>query len=245
MMEENIVLANNFQYPFYFSRATPPSSRVGLDDHAQKEGLVDLLVPEQGKDLIDPVRFRKNMFEVCRYRGLADINVYKDENTAGLLMNYAERFIDLAEHYQKNKQMDQARETLEKGVSVYPDYYRTQLQLYRLYTDTGEKDKADKLLTAYEARMDTLIRRCPEILLYYQYLSLAYQSHGKMDKAEKILEQAYKVNASDVMTYQILRQLYAYNKQGEKLLKLLDDWVKANPEDEQSRKILESYQNQK
>jgi len=59
------------------------------------------------------------------------------------------------------------------------------------------------------------------------------------------LEQAYKVNASDVMTYQILRQLYAYNKQGEKLLKLLDDWVKANPEDEQSRKILESYQNQK
>lgn len=245
MMEENIVLANNFKYPFYFSRATPPSSRVGLDDHAKKEGLVDLLVPEEGKDLIDPVRFRKNMFEVCRYRGLADMNVYKDENTAGLLMNYAERFIDLSEHYQKNKQMDQAKETLEKGVSVYPDYYRTQLQLYRLYNDTGEKEKADKLLTSYEARMDTLIRRCPEILLYYQYLGLAYQSHGKVEEAEKIMERAYNVSSSDVMTYQILRQLYAYNKQGEKLLKLLDDWIKANPEDEQSRKILQSYQNQK
>jgi len=47
------------------------------------------------------------------------------------------------------------------------------------------------------------------------------------------------------MTYQILRQLYASNQEGGKLLKLLDDWVKANPEDEQSRKILETYRNQK
>jgi tetratricopeptide (TPR) repeat protein len=245
MMEENIVLTNNFKYPFYFARTTPPSSRVGLDDHCEKQGLVDLVVPQEGKDLIDPVRFRQNMFEVYRYRGLADINVYKDDNTVGLLMNYAERFIDLAEYYQQNKDTAQARVTLEKAVSVYPDYYRTQMQLYRLYNDAGEKEKADRLLTAYEARMDTLIRRCPEILLYYQYLGLAYQAHGKIDAAEKIMEQAYQTNSSDVMTYQILRQLYAYNKEGEKLLKLLDDWVKANPDDEQSRKILESYRSQK
>ncbi len=245
MMVENIVLANNFKYPFYFARTTPPSSRAGLDDHAKREGLVDLLVPQEGKDLIDPVRFRKNMFEVCRYRGLEDIHVYKDENTVGLLMNYAERFIDLANYYQQNSKTDSSRQTLEKAVSVYPDYYRTQLQLYRLYNDTGEKDKAEKLLTAYEARMDTLVRWCPEILLYYQYLGLAYQAQGKMDKAEEILERAYNVSSTDAMTYQMLRQIYAYNKEGGKLLKLLDDWVRANPQDEQSRKILESYRSQK
>ncbi len=245
MMVENIVLTNNFKYPFYFSRTTPSSSRVGLDDHAKKEGLADLLVPEQGKEMMDPERFRKNLWEVYRYRGLDDVNVYKDENTVGLLMNYAERFIDLADYYQQNKQVDKAKETLEKSVQVYPDYYRTQLQLYRLYNDTGEKEKADKLLESYENRMNTQIRRCPEILLYYQYLGLAYQSQGKAEQAESIMEKAYQINPTDIMNYQLLRQVYAYNKQGEKLLKLITDWLEENPNDEQSRKILENYRNQK
>ncbi len=245
MMVENIILANDFKYPFYFSRTTPPSSRAGLDNHAKREGLTDLLVPGEGKDLIDPERFRKNLREVYHYRGLDDMNVYKDENTVGLLMNYAERFVELAEYYQQNKQIDQAKEILENGIQVYPDYYRSQLQLYRLYNDTGEKERADKLLSAYETRMNALIRRCPEIVLYYQYLGLAYQSHGKADQAESIMEKAYEINPSDMMTYQILRQVYAYNKQGEKLLKLINDWLEDNPNDEQSRRILESYQNSK
>ena len=245
MMVENIVLTNNFRYPFYFSKTTPPSSRVGLDDHGKREGLADLLVPEEGKDLIDPDRFRKNLWEVYRYRGLNDIRVYKDENAVGLLMNYAERFIDLSEYYQQIKQGDNAVKTLEKCVEVYPDYYRSQLQLYRLYMDSGEKEKAEKSLSAYEDRMNTLIRRCPEILLYYQYLGLAYQSHGKSDEAESIMEKANQINPTDIMNYQILRQLYAYNKNGEKLLKLINDWLKENPNDEQSRRILDSYRNQK
>jgi tetratricopeptide (TPR) repeat protein len=245
MMVENIIVTNNFKYPFYFSKTTPPSSRAGLENHVKREGLTDLLVPEEGKDMIDPEKFRKNLWEVYRYRGLNDINVYKDENAVGLLMNYDERFIDLSEYYQQVKQMDNAGKTLEKCVEVYPDYYRSQLELFRFYNDAGEKEKADKLLSAYEDRMNALIRRCPELLLYYQYLGLAYQSHGKADQAENIMEKAYHINPSDIMNYQILRQLYAYNKNGEKLLKLINDWLKDNPNDEQSRRILDSYRNQK
>ena len=241
MVVENVVLANNWRYPFYFSRTTPPSSRVGLDSHVRREGLVDRVVQEEGKDMMDPERYRKNLFEVYRYRGLSDINVYKDDNTAGLLINYAERFIELAEYYQSQNQKDQAVTTLEKAIQIYPDYYRTDLQLYKLYNDAKEKDKANSLLSAYEDRMNALIKRCPEIVLYYQYLGVAYQEHGKFDLAEKIMRKAYEINTSDAMTFQILKQLYYNSKQTDKITQLLNDWLKDHPGDEQSRKLLEYF----
>jgi tetratricopeptide (TPR) repeat protein len=202
------------------------------------------LVPEEGKDMIDPERFHKNLWEVYKYRGLADMDVYKDDNTAGLLMIYPERFIELSEYYLKNDQRDKAKAEIEKAVQVYPDYYRSQLQLYRSYNDAGEKTKAESLLSAYETRMNTLIRKCPEIMLYYQYLGLAYQAHQKFDQAEKIMQKAYEINPSDDMTFQILRQLYYNSKQSGKLIELLTNWLKDHPEDEQSRNLLEYYRKQ-
>jgi tetratricopeptide (TPR) repeat protein len=244
MMVENIVVANNWRYPFYFSKTTSSGNRVGLDNHVRREGLVDLLVPEEGKDMIDPERFHKNLWEVYKYRGLADMDVYKDDNTVGLLMNYGERFIELAEYYLSQNQKDEAKAELEKAVQVYPDYYRAQLQLYKLYNDVGEKTKADSLLSAYEVRMNSLTRKCPEIVLYFQYLGVAYQAHQKFDQAEKILQKAYEINPSDEMTFQILRQLYYNSKQSDKLVKLLSDWLEDHSDDEQSRKFLEYYKNQ-
>ena len=244
MMVEHILLANKWQYPFYFSRTTPSSNRVGLDDHVRKEGLVDRVVAEEGESMIDPERFHKNLWEVYQYRGLADMNVYKNETTVGLLINYSERFIELAEYYLKKNQTDKAIAELEIAVSVLPDYYRTHLQLYKLYSDGGDTTKADSLLEDYQARMETLIRKCPEILLYYQYLGLAYQAQEKFDQAEKIMQKAYEINPTDKMTFQILRQLYAYTKQFDKLAPLLANWLEDHPDDEQSRRLLEFYKKQ-
>jgi len=244
MMVEHILLSNKWEYPFYFSKTTSSSNRVGLDDHVRKEGLVDRVVPEEGESMIDPERFHKNLWEVYQYRGLADMNVYKNEITVGLLMNYSERFIDLAEYLVKKNQTDKAIAELEKAVSVLPDYYRTHLQLYKSYTDGGDTAKADSLLEGYQAQMETLITKCPEILLYYQYLALAYQAQQKFDEAEKIMQKAYKLNPSDQMTFQILRQLYAYTKQFNKLVQLLRNWLEDHPTDEQSRRLLEFYKNQ-
>jgi len=240
-MVENILLENKWQYPFYFSRTTPSSNRVGLDDHVRREGLVDRVVPEEGQNIMDPERFRKNLWEVYQYRGLADMDVYKNENTVGLLMNYSERFIDLAEYYLKKNKKGEAIVELEKAVQVIPDYYRTHLQLHKLYTDQGDTAKADTLMDGYQERMEKLIRKDPEILLYYQYLALAYQAQGEFHQAERIMQKAYEINPKDVMTFQILRQLYAYSEQYDKLVQLLRYWLEDHPEDEQSRRLLELY----
>ena len=244
-MVEQILLANQWRYPFYFSRTTPSSNRVGLDDHVRREGLVDRVVPEEGKNMMDPERFHKNLWEVYQYRGLADMDVSKDDNTAGLLMNYSERFMELSDYYSRNGQKDNARAELEKAVSLLPDYYRSHLMLYKLYVDEGDSAKADSLLNGYEARMKTLVRKYPEILLYYHYLALAYQAREKFDQAERIMLRAYRVNPSDQMTFQILRQIYLYDQQFDKLVPLLEDWLADHPEDGQSRRLLETYRNQR
>ncbi len=244
MMVENILVANKWRYPFYFSRTTPSSNRVGLDDHARREGLVDRVVSEEEQNMIDPERFHKNLWEVYQFRGLADMNVHKNDNTVGLLMNYSERFIDLTEYYLNKNQADKAIMELEKAVEVLPDYYRTHLQLYKLYIDEGDTAKADSLLEGYQVRMNTLITKYPETLLYYQYLALAYQAQEEFDQAEMVMQKAYEINPHDRMTFQILRQLYLYNKQFGKLVKLLRSWLEDHPDDEQSRRLLEFYKKQ-
>jgi tetratricopeptide (TPR) repeat protein len=241
---EDIAVTNQWKYPFYFARTTPPSSRVGLDDHVVKEGLVDRLVPEEGKDMLDPVIFRHNLWDVYRYRGLADMNVYKDDNTIGLLMNYSERFIDLADYYRSHDQTEDAIAALEKSARVLPDYYRTYIQLYRIFTDRGEAPKADSLLTAYEKRMETLTAKYLELLLYHQYLALAYQAQEKFLDAQRAMEKAYDISPQDKMTFQILRQLYMINQEPDKLVKLLENWLEAYPSDQQTRQLLERYKNQ-
>ena len=243
-MVEQILLANEWKYPFYFSRTTPSGSRVGLDDHVVREGLAHRLVPEEQKDMLDPERYKKNLLEVYQYRGLADMDIYKNETTVGLLMNYSERFIELADYYQKVDRKDDAVAILERSVELIPDYYRTYLQLYKFYLDDEKKEKADSLLDAYQARMETRIEKSPEIILYYQYLGLAYQAQEKFDEAEVVMQKAYDLNPTDRMTFQILRQLYLFSKKHDKLVRLLEDWLDDYPEDAQTRELLQRTRRQ-
>jgi tetratricopeptide (TPR) repeat protein len=255
-MVEQILLANEWKSPFYFSRTTPSDSRVWLDDHVVREGLVHRVVPEAHKDMLDPERFKKNILEIYQYRGLADMNVYKDETTVGLLMNYSERFIELADYYLESDRKDEATAILERSVELMPDYYRTYLKLYKLYLDDGKQEKADSLLESYQAWMQTVIEKSPEIVLYYQYLGLAYQAQEKFDEAEGVMERAYRLNPADQMTFQMLRQLYLFSRQAnaqdsllsrekqDKLVRLLEDWLDDNPGDAQSRQMLQRTKGQ-
>ena len=244
MMVENILVANKWKYPFYFSRTTPSSNRVGLDDHVRKEGLVDRVVPEEGKGMLDPERFHQNLWEVYRYRGLADQDIYKNDNTIGLLTNYSERFLDLADYYLNNDQPEKAIAEMLKSIELLPDYYRTYLHLYKTYMDRDERAKGDSLLEGYQARMETAIERYPDLLLFHHYLALAYQAQEKYDQAERVMEKAYKINPGDRMTFQILRQLYLFKRDSGKLVKLLENWLDRYPNDEQSRMLLQRHKSQ-
>jgi tetratricopeptide (TPR) repeat protein len=241
MMIQNILLANNWKYPFYFSSTVPPDSRVGLDKHLRREGLISLVVPEEGDQMMDVDKYHKNLFDVYRYRGLNDINVYKDENTVGLVIGLPENFIDLALYYRDQKQMEQAKVVLRKAIEIYPDYYRPYLLLYRFLRDEGKTEESDRILKACEDRSKLLVKKYPEILYYHQFLGLVYQTEGKLEEAARAFEEALQMNPSDRLTFQVLGQILDSSKKYKELVEILERWIKDNPDDQQAIQMLEYY----
>ncbi len=241
MMIQHILMANEWKYPFYFSSTVPRSNRVGLDKHLKTEGLINLVVPEEGDQMIDAEKYHRNLFEVYKYRGLDDINVYKDENTVGLLISLTEKFIDLALYYREQKQMEKAKTVLNKAIEVTPDYYRPYILLYRLLRDEGKMEESEIILGACEDRLRQLVERYPEIAYYHQFLGLVYQVGGKIDQAVKSLKKVLQMSPSDRVTFQILGQILASSKKYKELVDVLERWVEYNPNDQEARQMLEHY----
>jgi len=241
MMIQNILLANDWKYPFYFSSTVPPSNRVGLDKHLKREGLIHLVVPEEEDQMMDVEKYHRNLFEVYKYRGLNDINVYKNENTVGLLISYPEKFIDLALHYREQNQMEKAKAVLQKAIKITPDYYRPYMLLYRFLRDEDKIEESETILDACEKRLEQLMGRYPEIIYYHQFLGLVYQVRGKLEKAVETFKKVLQMNPSDRTTFQILGQILASSKDYKELVHVLERWVKYNPNDKEAAKALEHY----
>jgi tetratricopeptide (TPR) repeat protein len=241
IMVQNILLANNWKYPFYFSSTVPQDSWVGLDKHLKREGLISLVVPEEGDRMIDADKYRRNLFEVYRYRGLGDINVYKDENTAGLVIGLPENFIDLALYYRDQKQMEEANVVLRKAIEIFPDYYRSYILLYRFLRNEGKTEESDRILKACEDRSKLLVEKYPEIIYYHQFLGLVYQTEGKLEEAVKAFKEALQISPSDRMTFQVLGQILVSSKRYKELVEVLERWIKYNPDDQQALQMLEYY----
>jgi tetratricopeptide (TPR) repeat protein len=241
MMVQRILLTNNWKYPFYFSSTVPPENRVGLDKHLKSEGLIYLVVSEEGNQMIDAEKYYRNLFQVYKYRGLNNINVYQDENTVGLLISLPEKFIDLALYYREQKQMEKAKVVLKKAIEVIPDYYRSYLLLYRLLKDEGKIEESDRIFKACEDRLKQLAEKYPEILYYHQFLGLVYQTGGKSEDAIRTLLEAFQMNPSDRLTFQVLGEILASSKKYKELVGFLERWVKYNPDDQQALQMLEYY----
>jgi tetratricopeptide (TPR) repeat protein len=241
MVIQNVLLTNNWRYPFYFSITVPPSNRVGLDKHLKNEGLISLIVPEEGDRMVDAEKCYRNLFEVYKYRGLNDISVYKDENTVGLMITYPEKFIDLALYYREQNQMEKAKTVIKKAIEVAPDYYRPYVLLYRFLKDEGKTEEGDKILKAGEDHLKRLVEKYPEIAYYQQFLGLVYQVGGKLDEAARSFKNVLQVNPSDRVSFQILGQILASSKKHKELIDVLERWIKDNPNDQEALQMLEYY----
>jgi hypothetical protein len=243
MMIQNILLANEWKYPFYFSSTVPRSNRVGLDSHLKREGLINLVVPEEGDGMTDAEKYHRNLFEVYRYRGLNDIEVYKNEYIASLLASLPEKFVDLALYYGEHNQPEKAKAVLEKAIEVAPDYYRPYVFLYRLLRDEGKTEEGEAALGACEKRLKLLVERYPEIVNYQQSLGLVYQVWNKLEEAASSFKKVLEMNPSDKASFRILGQILVTSERYEELADLLEKWVRHNPNDQEAKRLLEQYQN--
>ncbi len=231
----NIVEANRWKRPVYFAVTVPKSNMLSeMADYLRMDGLAMKLVPFKNWS-ISPTHLEKNLFKHYQYRNLNNEKVYYNENITTLLQNYRTAFIQLAEYYYNNGEMEKLKETLH-------------------FMDEKIDEKAIPWVSplllgvreAFLTRIDPA--RIGYILENYndqrtlQYLTEYLMRFRDYPNAAQIAEKLYQINPRHVRNLSLLINVYEANGQPEKSIEPLNLWIQANPGDANARQFLGSIQ---
>lgn len=111
LMAFEILKANDWYRPIYFSTTVPQINKIGLDEYLAFEGLVFKLKSHKGK--LSQHRLRNNTLHVYTYDGILDKHLQYVDELQELFQNYRSCFVRLAEWQRGEGEMDDARKTLE------------------------------------------------------------------------------------------------------------------------------------
>lgn len=177
ILVRDIIFTNNWKYPVYFAVTVSPDSKIGLDNYLWFHGLAFRLEPRRVTDndsALDPAIVEQNLFQRpetpsrtpqygYRFRGLADPDVYFDENTSRLMTNYRSAFIRLA-LYQSNAagRKDRAAATLDSMEAVMPRSkvplgWDVQSDIAGFYLQLGRRDRYDEYVNEIEPELRAMI----------------------------------------------------------------------------------------
>jgi hypothetical protein len=224
-MVKEIIISNNWRYPIYFAVTVSPENKIGLEDNFRMEGMTYRVVPEKGKDMVDAEKLRYRLSEVFRFRGLDDPEVYKNVNDKRLIANYISTFLQLADYYRKEGNMEEATSYARKTTQLYPDSYRPFLYLAQLYSESGQLDEFRQLVETSRPELGERL-----------YVNSAYTlaTHGDTAKAIEIYKEALGRYPDSKSAMQFLSGIYLRGGRYEEMLTLLDEWIRSHPDDHET-----------
>ncbi|PSR57333.1 DUF2723 domain-containing protein [Adhaeribacter arboris] len=166
----DILASNNWQRPVYFSSTLNQDDFMYFKPYLQNEGmtyrLLPALNPNPGPEpYVAKEIMYQNLMQKFRWRNLQNPRIFYDETyQATIVTNYRQQFYALAEAYFIAGDAVQARNIINRCLTVLPDQslpydYQT-VQLAELLAKTGEKEKS-------EAIRDTITQRATQALQYY------------------------------------------------------------------------------
>ena len=223
----DIIQANNWERPIYFSVTCSDNSKIGLDDYLEMEGMAFRLTPKQSrrsflyvnepvmyKQLFDePEGFSKDYQPGFKFRGLADSTIFMDAGHRRLYTNYRNSFLRLALYYMEVKHdNDMARKTLDKMEEKIPRKlvgmrYEIMSDLADLYRRAGDEEKFRELSHEVEDIALRMIEVNPNDYMRdgnpYMILINTYESLGEYSKLVDLLKklQVKIPNDPSIQTY--------------------------------------------
>ncbi|SYZ73530.1 conserved membrane hypothetical protein [Candidatus Zixiibacteriota bacterium] len=235
---EHIITANNWKYPVYMTVSTPESSKKlggkSIQDNLVLDGMLYKLSPISKKDQVDYDDMKKFYTELYSYRGIADPNVYKDENAARLTGNYAQGFLILADSLRKAGNLEGAFAYVRQGLKVLPESSDLYGYGVTLLTIMKKDDTIRTFINNAEVPDKT------ELLFNW---AITARHEGRLSEAINILETIHAGYPDYVDAYRALVAMYYQNKYYGKLRQLVTDWVQKHPDDDQSRQLFYQIQN--
>ncbi len=190
--------------PVYFATTVSRDNLADVEPYLRLEGLVNRVVGERGTNQVDVERTRHLLYEVYKMTSMLDPRVYKDDNTKGLLINYAASYLALASEYQRTNQPDLACEVLERALAFDIDPERKIPLYYHHSIFATMSGRYDAALASLESISRAGFRDA-EITLRQ---GLAWQAKGDIARAESLFLRALTEDPNRVEAVQALYQLY-------------------------------------
>jgi tetratricopeptide (TPR) repeat protein len=262
-MIEQISIAN-YGKPIYFSGSVPESNRWTLGEFMIREGVVLRVDPDRTKPRYNTTRSDSLITQVYQYRGLGDLDAYKDDNNVGLTTTFPERFCELAGYHVDAGDTARAIEVLWMAVENVPFYHQTYVDLQRLYGAIGDSAMADSSLQLGINKLNEATEVWPEIILYQQFLGVLYYHSGNTDRALEHYHEAYNLKPDNSIAFRLYRDLFfqtirekdqlALRDKSQELAdeilrlkqsfrELIEDWNNRHPEDTDARSFYNRFKN--
>lgn len=219
----DIIKANKWERPFYFSVTVTDENYVGLGDYLVMEGMAQRLVPYKTSDAtgsqgLNVEVMRKSLFDNpsepsktpqlgFRFRGLNDKNIFYNEDQTRMAQTYRTVFLRLAYHYAADSATyPQALETLDKMEKDIPRDvvemdYRIEYDVAMLYSKLGNKQKFSELSDDIIKRAEEDLKANPEnVQSYYnpyRILLDIYEARGEYQNALDLLNRISAMSPGD------------------------------------------------
>ncbi len=197
------------------------------------DGLAYKIVPFKNWS-ISPDRLEQNLIDIYKYRGLQDSTVYYDKNIIGLLQNYRTAFLQLAEYYAREQDlekvkylMDEMEKRIPSDVIVWSNRY---LRLIRdSYSIAFDPSQVDSVIAEGKSERDMIVIADNLFRL------------NRFAESALICETLFQNNPNNVQALSLLIGCLERTRDYEKGVKYLETWLERNPGDAEARKRLDTF----
>ncbi len=235
IMAQDIIFSNKWQVPIYFAVTCSPDSKIGLDDYLWFNGLAWRLEPRKisprdeggiNAEIVEenlfkePEGFSKTPQYGYKFRRIADPDVYFDENTTRLMINYRSAFIRFALYHSNITQnKEKALASLDRMEALIPRSkipmgWELESDIASFYNRLGRTEKYNELMAEIE----------PECL-------------RAIDRGEYNVNSAYS-------PFRVLLELYDNRKEYQKAIDLLKRLQTIIPNDPGIQQRIAMYESQ-
>ena len=195
------MLSNNKDWsrPIYFASTVPPEQYLRLDSFLRQDGIAYRFVPYNtgvnGDDYetdsiaggksrlnVDTDILYENLMHKYRYGNLEAPGIYLDENAMRMAKSFRMRFAQLARYLIEEGKTDKAKEALDYGLTVLPNYnvpydYFSANEFAKSYYLIGDTAKAREIY-------DVLINKSLKNLKWFSNLN-TWQYAGIIDEVRR------------------------------------------------------------
>ena len=238
MVIEHLLENNHWKRPVYFSGGVSGKSRLHLENHAVQKGILYQVVPYEAHQTFDADTNAILFGDVCRYRGVDDLQIYRSESTIGNLLIYPEKFLQIADAYLRRGDTTKAITWAHKAAATFPHYWRGFMVLADYYEMRGDSATVDSVLQAGDRTFRFLLDFNPDNRYYYLSYGLLAERMGNAAAAQKYLAEAFYLNPSDALTFQPLLIFCQQHSLNEEAVRAARKWLEYYPGDQLAQQIV-------